>query len=224
MGTAGKRNRDINDYAQSMLAYANLPKAYWAEAVVTAIHIQNRIPKSTMGQTPFYLWTGVVPDISYFRTFGCAAYSHIPKQLRSKWDSHTIKLRFVGYGETVQGYKLMHPHSHHVTVGMCLLMRLISCISPSLLDFRSLSRSQGRTCGNQTLWIVTHHHMLNQLLHHPRPPLCLLTLLKLLRLIKTHTNQHLRNHYLEGRNVVVLLFVTGRNASRFQSRLQSKAS
>lgn len=111
MGAAEKRNRDLNDHARSMLAQASLPKSYWAEAVATAVHIQNRVPKKPSGQTPMYLWSGRVPDISYFRTFGCATYTHIPKHLRSKWDSHTVKLRFVGYGETTKGYKLLDPTS-----------------------------------------------------------------------------------------------------------------
>lgn len=62
-----------------------------------------------------YLWSGKLPDISYFRTFGCAAYSHVPKQPRHKWDSHTTKLRFVGYGEMTQGYKLINLANHYIT-------------------------------------------------------------------------------------------------------------
>lgn len=71
MVVAEKRNRDINNYARSMMAHAHLPKVYWAEAVATAVHIQNRLPKSTMApftKAPFTC--GLVIDQMY-RTSVC---------------------------------------------------------------------------------------------------------------------------------------------------------
>ena len=42
-GVAKRKNRSIVEAAQAMLEEKILPKFYWAEAVRTAVYIQNRI-------------------------------------------------------------------------------------------------------------------------------------------------------------------------------------
>jgi len=38
-----------------------------------------------------------VPEISFFKVFGCMAYAHVPDAQRRKLDVKAEKLRFVGY-------------------------------------------------------------------------------------------------------------------------------
>jgi transposase InsO family protein len=42
-GVAERKNRSIVEAAQAMLEEKSMPKSYWAEAVRTAVYIQNRI-------------------------------------------------------------------------------------------------------------------------------------------------------------------------------------
>ena len=57
-----------------MLADSKLPKRFWAEALSTAVYLQNRSPtKAAEGMTPFEAWTGEKP-VKHLRIFGCAAY------------------------------------------------------------------------------------------------------------------------------------------------------
>ena len=79
----------INSMATSMLAEKGLPSEYWDFAQNYALDIYNNIPpsKTPRGQTPkspnekYY---GVNQDISLDQIFGCRAFAHIPKQIRTK--------------------------------------------------------------------------------------------------------------------------------------------
>jgi hypothetical protein len=42
-GVAKRKNRSIVEVARAMLEEKSMPKFYWAEAVRTAVYIQNRI-------------------------------------------------------------------------------------------------------------------------------------------------------------------------------------
>lgn len=114
-GVAEKRNKDLNNATQSLLHAASLPKVYWAEGVVVAVHTQNRLPsKKIPGFTPFELWTGQKPDLKHLKVFGCLAYAHVPDQLRRKWDPKSERLMFIGYSNTVKGFKLINPQTRKV--------------------------------------------------------------------------------------------------------------
>ena len=82
-----------------MLNDAKLPQKFWAEALSTAVYLQNRSPtKSVLGMTPFEAWTGKRPNVAHLRIFGCTAYAHIPKDERQKLNSKARKCILLGYG------------------------------------------------------------------------------------------------------------------------------
>ena len=62
-------------------------------------------------KTPFEEFNGKMPDGSHLRVFGCAAYAHIPKDERKKFD---VKGALVGYGTEVKGYHFFNPVCHKV--------------------------------------------------------------------------------------------------------------
>lgn len=115
-GVAERENRTIIERAKSMLFGAELPKTYWAEAVATAIYLGNRSPNSSVdGKMPEELWSGSIPSLAHLRVFGCAAYAHVPKELRQKLDPKGEELLFMGYCEDSKGYRLMDPKTKKVT-------------------------------------------------------------------------------------------------------------
>lgn len=65
-------------------------------------------------KTPFEMWFGSKPDLSRLKIFGCVAYSHIPKELRSKLEKKSNILAFVGYGNC--GYRLWDKTKNKVIV------------------------------------------------------------------------------------------------------------
>jgi transposase InsO family protein len=80
-GLAERWNRTILDKARTMLHSTGLSLSFWELTIDATVHTYNRTPSRVIGwQTPHELWTnGHVPDVSYFRVFGCKAYIHVPK-------------------------------------------------------------------------------------------------------------------------------------------------
>ncbi|KAF2343415.1 Ribonuclease H-like domain, partial [Trinorchestia longiramus] len=73
-------NRTILEAVRAMLSESKLPKTFWAEAVSTAVYVKNRIPTSAHKNLTLYqALNGHKPNVQHFRTFGCMAYAHVPK-------------------------------------------------------------------------------------------------------------------------------------------------
>ena len=110
-GTAERYNRTICESARAMIVQSGLPKGFWAEAVATAVHVRNRLPTKATNQTPHALWFNKKPNIQHLKVFGCAAFSNIPDQLRSKLDDKAERMVFVGYSSRSKGYRLYDHNS-----------------------------------------------------------------------------------------------------------------
>jgi hypothetical protein len=84
-GTAERKNRTIMEMARSAMIQAQVPYELWPHAVNYAVHTLNRLPtKSIHWKTPYELWIGKQPNVSYLRPFGC---KHL---LTSSTSSHSI--------------------------------------------------------------------------------------------------------------------------------------
>ena len=72
-GIVERYNQTVMNMVRAMLADANLPTKFWAEALITAVHINNHLPTSANphNASPYELWTGAAPQLSNIRTFGC---------------------------------------------------------------------------------------------------------------------------------------------------------
>ena len=106
-GVAKRMNRILVETVRAMLSDSKLPKKFWAEALSTASYVRNRSPTTAVkAMTPYEVWKGYKPNVNHFRIFGCSAYSHIPKDERSKMDPKGKKSVFLGYGIGVKGYRL----------------------------------------------------------------------------------------------------------------------
>ncbi|GJR26985.1 putative ribonuclease H-like domain-containing protein [Tanacetum coccineum] len=71
-GIAERRNRTLIEAARTMLADSKLPTTFWAEVVNTACYVQNRvIIVKPHNKTPYELFRGRTPALSFMRPFGC---------------------------------------------------------------------------------------------------------------------------------------------------------
>jgi len=100
-GVSERKNRTLIGAVVAMLSHAKLPKAFWDEAIITAHYLQNRSPTKAIldNKTPFELWFGRQPNLSYLNFFGSKAQVLIPKETRQKLDPHSIEAIFLGYSE-----------------------------------------------------------------------------------------------------------------------------
>jgi len=91
----------------------------WAEAVSTAVYINNRLPSRALpNSTPFERLTRKKPYISHLQTFGCLAFAWIHGDLRKKLDNHAYKCVLLGYtAETSTEYRVMDVSSGRVFIG-----------------------------------------------------------------------------------------------------------
>ncbi|KAL0375441.1 UNVERIFIED_CONTAM: Retrovirus-related Pol polyprotein from transposon RE1 [Sesamum radiatum] len=90
-----------------MLQEKHLPKAFWAEAVYTAVYLLNRCPtKAVQNMTPIEAWSGRKPSAKHLRVFGSICYVHIPTEKRHKLEEKTEKGIFLGYSTQSKGYRI----------------------------------------------------------------------------------------------------------------------
>ncbi|KAJ1704622.1 hypothetical protein LUZ63_004403 [Rhynchospora breviuscula] len=114
-GVVERKNRTLQELARTMLHEFAVPKFLWAEAVNTACHVINRACiRSKLKKTPFELWVGRTPNISYFRVFGskCFVLDESPKV--TKFDAKSLTGIFVGYSNTSKAYRVYLPTSRVV--------------------------------------------------------------------------------------------------------------
>ena len=84
-GIAERMNQTIQERVVSMLQHSGLSDSFWAEALLTAVHIINMSPSRPLGlQIPQQLWTDSKPNYDKLRIFRCEAYALVPKDDRQK--------------------------------------------------------------------------------------------------------------------------------------------
>ncbi|KAL6321590.1 hypothetical protein AAG906_024591 [Vitis piasezkii] len=91
-GVAERKNRTIMNMVRSMLSEKQVPKNFWPEAVNWTTHVLNRSPTlAVKGVTPEEAWSGVKPNVDYFRVFGCIGHVHVPDNKRKKLDDKSFQ-------------------------------------------------------------------------------------------------------------------------------------
>ena len=112
---------------QSMMSRIDLPISFWGYALETAAFLLNRIPSKAVKKTPYELWIGKHPGLSFLKIWGCEAY--VKRQASDKLASKSDKCLFVGYLKETKGYYFYIPTENKVFVahnGVFLERELIS--------------------------------------------------------------------------------------------------
>ena len=106
-GVSDRLNRTLIESARSMFIHAKMSLKFWAEAVNTAVYLQNWSPTSALtDKTPFESWFGKKPSVSNLKIFGSVCFVHTPDYLRKKLDRKSRKAILVGYPLESKGYKV----------------------------------------------------------------------------------------------------------------------
>jgi len=108
-GVVERKNRTLQEFARSMLHEYGLPKYFWAEAVNTACYVLNRVLiRPSLDKTPYELWHDKIPNIGYFKVFGCKCFILNNKEKLGKFDSKTDVGIFLGYSSTSKAYRVFN--------------------------------------------------------------------------------------------------------------------
>lgn len=115
-------NRTIMEAVQSMIYYAKLNPAFWAEAVDNVIFSLNRTCSRLIPHlTPFEAYTGTKPSLAHMRLFGCKVYIHVPHHLRKKLDPKSRSGIFLGYFDASKGYRIWDLQCQRVVISRDVL-------------------------------------------------------------------------------------------------------
>jgi len=115
-GVVERKNRTLVEMARTMLSENALPRYFWAEAINTACHIINRaMVRPFLGKTPYELYKGKKPNISYFKPFGCKCFIlDNGKNNLGKFDPKSEKGIFLGYSSHSRSYRVFNKKTHVV--------------------------------------------------------------------------------------------------------------
>jgi hypothetical protein len=96
---AERSNRTIFDLAAACMHACGIAIKHWTHAVAYVVHTLNQLPNKALNlvSTPYIQLFKKVPDVSYFRTFGCDSYMVLPEHKRPSFGLRAVKGIFVGY-------------------------------------------------------------------------------------------------------------------------------
>ena len=94
----------------TMLNENGLSKYFWAKAINTACYVVNMAHiRSILKRTPYDLWKGKLPNISYFHAFGCKCFVHNNgKKTLGKFDAKSDEGIFLGYSSISKAYRVFN--------------------------------------------------------------------------------------------------------------------
>jgi hypothetical protein len=73
-GVSKRRNRTLLDMVRSMMSLTDLQLSFWGYALETAAFTLNRAPSKSVEMTPYELWFGNKPKLSFLKVWGCDVY------------------------------------------------------------------------------------------------------------------------------------------------------
>ena len=84
------------------MSLTDLPLSFWEYALETATFTLNRAPSKSVETTPYELWFGKKPKLSFLKVWGCDAY--VKKLQPEKLEPKSEKCVFIGYPKETIGY------------------------------------------------------------------------------------------------------------------------
>ncbi|KAA0038001.1 ty1-copia retrotransposon protein [Cucumis melo var. makuwa] len=102
-----RKNGTLKEMMNAMLLSSGLSDNIWGEVVLSACFVLNRIPHKRLDKTPYELWKGHAPNLSYLKVWGCLAKVPFPALKKSTVGSKTFDCIFIGYAQNSVAYRFM---------------------------------------------------------------------------------------------------------------------
>ncbi|GJT20014.1 retrotransposon protein, putative, ty1-copia subclass [Tanacetum coccineum] len=113
-GVSERRNRTLLNMVRSMMNLTTLPLFFWDYALESATRILNMVPTKKVDKTPYELWYGKVPNLSYLKVWGCEAL--MKRDTPDKLQQRSVKCIFIGYPKETMGYYFYFPPENKIVV------------------------------------------------------------------------------------------------------------
>ncbi|GJZ68045.1 retrotransposon protein, putative, ty1-copia subclass [Tanacetum coccineum] len=109
-----RRNHTLLDMVRSMMNLITPPLSFWDYAIESAARILNIVPTKKVDKTPYELWYGKVPNVSYLKVLGCEAL--VKRDTPDKLQQRSVKCIFIGYPKETMGYYFYFPPENKIVV------------------------------------------------------------------------------------------------------------
>ena len=90
-----RRNRTLLDMVRSMMNQSDLPLSFWGYALEKAAFTLNRVPSKSVDTTPYEIWTGKTPNLSFLKIWGCEAFVKRLQSIAPKGDLRVLLLQSI---------------------------------------------------------------------------------------------------------------------------------
>jgi hypothetical protein len=88
------------------MTLSDLLLSCWGYALKTAAFTLNRAPSKSVEATPYELWFGAKPKLSFLKVWRCEAY--VKRLMLDKLEPKAEKCVFIGYPKETIGYTFYH--------------------------------------------------------------------------------------------------------------------
>ena len=113
---------------RSMLLEKQVPKNFWPEIVNWTAHVLNRsLTLAVKDMTLEEAWSGVKPNVDYFRVFGCIGHVHVSNNKRKKLDDKSFQCVLLRMSEQSKAYRLYDPMSNKIVVSRDVVFEENEC-------------------------------------------------------------------------------------------------
>ncbi|GJW98153.1 retrotransposon protein, putative, ty1-copia subclass [Tanacetum coccineum] len=157
-GVSKRKNRTPLDMVRSMMSQTTLPKSFWDYALESAARILNMVPTKKVDKTPYEVWHGQAPKLSYLKVWGCEALVKRDTLTKpNKLEPRSIKCIFVGYPKETMGYSFYYPPENKVFIA-----RNAELLENSLIT----QEASGSLKDLEIIQEEETHHSIDTSLHH----------------------------------------------------------
>ena len=101
-GVSERHNRILLDMVRSMMSLTDLPLSFWGYALEIVAFTLNWAPSKSVEMTPYELWFGKKPKLSFLKVWGCDTY--VKRLQPDKLKPKSEKCIFIGYPKETIGY------------------------------------------------------------------------------------------------------------------------
>nr|GEY56177.1 retrovirus-related Pol polyprotein from transposon TNT 1-94 [Tanacetum cinerariifolium] len=85
-GVSERRNRTLLNMVRSIISLATLPLSFWNYSLESTTSILNIVLTKKVDKTPYELWYGKVPNLSYLKVWGREAHVELTRQINFNKD------------------------------------------------------------------------------------------------------------------------------------------
>jgi hypothetical protein len=83
------------DKVRSMMSQTDLPLSFWGYALEIFMLTLNNVPTKSIEKTPYEMWTGKRPRLTFLKVWGCEAY--VKRLMSDKLTTKIKQMHFMGY-------------------------------------------------------------------------------------------------------------------------------